>query len=1032
MDEFRGYLCWNKVEAANTISTEAASPSPAVFFATHTPLRIRRRSPDGTHTETLGREVSEEDVCRDFLTRPTANGVLLMPVVGDSGTGKSHLVRWIKERTPSTERRHVIYLEKARTSLRSIVEELLREVEGAEFERLRADVLRMGTEITQHALRQRLLNYLQEALTEAHAQNPAERALAGPQRLELLIRDAVVREHLLRSGGLISRLADYLWTDRGIGSPDRQLLFTIDDLPLNLVDLNDAAAAAKRLCVLIQTRPEVQKAAIDLLNRYLDVAVMNATNMGVGRLQKAFIEIRREFGRQGKEIVLLIEDFALIQGIQRDLVESVIEVGVRDGRNVLAPIRTLLAITTGPYQHLIDTVSTRVKAATPYVYELDQQFAGGPGDVSEAASFVGRYLNAARVGRKALETSVEHAGRVPNLCEDCSFRDTCHDAFGASQEGYGLYPFNEHALKRMILARAHPDKPNSFNPRAVVGEVIRNVLVEHADAIEEGIFPGSRFREEYQETRLADYLLLSSSVRDALEEADPEDSERRITFLEFWGDAPEEVVNLHPALHSAFAIHKLADSTADEAITHRPTRSTQRKSEELDAPSKSSELPAALKRKLGHIEAWAVKGVTLEQGVARELRALIAEVVIRRCQWTDPLVPEPNADLLRKAWPSKSTIVSIDEAHGQGLNVENAPIRFARTNSNAVFFRGILAAAAGFVDGNAAHVRRLNEIGEKYQAQLQRAVLTVRNTQDEYLAVALRVSLLGGALTGRAMPTSGETDLLVAALDDGSHWTRADVGIRTDAWNRAWERHRAGRAELVCGIRDGIGIAQGATGQVRMIDAARILPVLRAVARSWDWKVPAGEPPAWAVGALTGLTRWETLLDDQIRALRDLLSQVRALLPKGETARGTLAAVTNALDAAIRAGHAPNNLGDIQCQIAAAVDYDWSEVRRLERDLEHLVSDKETEADQSATVQNMGHRAKIDETPDRRKLVSVAAAERGPHLGPILNFLVSSNIWINDKLEEAHMRQNAGGEDTLRQVDDLLARWANIASAVTP
>ena len=49
------------------------------------------------------------------------------------------------------------------------------------------------------------------------------------------------------------------------------------------------------------------------------------------------LEIRREFARQGKEIVLLIEDFALIQGFQRDLLDAIIEVGEREGRGDLAP-----------------------------------------------------------------------------------------------------------------------------------------------------------------------------------------------------------------------------------------------------------------------------------------------------------------------------------------------------------------------------------------------------------------------------------------------------------------------------------------------------------------------------------------------------------------------------------------------------------------------------------------------------------------------------------------------------------------------
>jgi len=118
MTDFSCYRCWDPVVAATTLSTEAVSPSPSVFFATHAPLRIHR-SADGRHPDTPGVPVDEEEVRRDFLARPTASGILLMPSSA-SQERESHLVRWVKEKTPTTDRRQVIYLQKTRTSLRAV------------------------------------------------------------------------------------------------------------------------------------------------------------------------------------------------------------------------------------------------------------------------------------------------------------------------------------------------------------------------------------------------------------------------------------------------------------------------------------------------------------------------------------------------------------------------------------------------------------------------------------------------------------------------------------------------------------------------------------------------------------------------------------------------------------------------------------------------------------------------------------------------------------------------------------------------
>ncbi len=95
---YAGYRCWRPDWVDQTISTEAVTASPAVFLATHRPLRIARTPVQATELQDRKAEtVDEAAVLRDFVTRKPVNGVLIMPVVGQSGTGKSHLVRWVRE-----------------------------------------------------------------------------------------------------------------------------------------------------------------------------------------------------------------------------------------------------------------------------------------------------------------------------------------------------------------------------------------------------------------------------------------------------------------------------------------------------------------------------------------------------------------------------------------------------------------------------------------------------------------------------------------------------------------------------------------------------------------------------------------------------------------------------------------------------------------------------------------------------------------------------------------------------------------------
>src|SRR5262249_12123459 len=148
-----------------------------------------------------------------------------------------------------------------------------------------------------------------------------------------------------------------------------------------------------------------------------------------------------------------------------------------------------------------ETVMTRVAAGTTgYVYDVDVVFSEEDTGTEAIASFVGRYLNAARIG--LTELTRLRPGTVPNQCEKCPVHVQCHDAFGASAEGYGLSPFNGPALVRCVHSVAPADRPWAFIPRAVLGSVIRPTLIEDSQDLAEGSFPGPNFRERFRTARI--------------------------------------------------------------------------------------------------------------------------------------------------------------------------------------------------------------------------------------------------------------------------------------------------------------------------------------------------------------------------------------------------------------------------------------------------------------------------------------------------------------------------------------------------
>lgn len=1015
MADFQGFLCWSPDEAAATINTEAVSPSRAVFLATHTPLRIRKaklRGGSRSDAKSLDFDdnvVDERHVLEDFLKRKSDTGALLMPVVGDSGAGKSHLVRWAGEHIPEDDTRKVIYLEKGKTSLKAVVKALLADIDTPVGARLRAEIDRFTADLDEPALARRLLNSIEEALsgTTPHNVSGPPRVLRGPNGLAVIFQDPYVRQHMLSPGRFIPQLAHQLLADRRDGEEQRPERFAPADLPLDIDDVQQTAAMTKRLLNTMTVTPGLKDAAVELLNEHLEAAVKQAFNLGAGSLTQAMIDVRREYAARRQEIVLLVEDFALIQGMQRDLLDAIIEPANRLGRAVLASIRTMMAVTTGYFQDLPETVLTRIHATVGYVYDLDLPFSDRDRGGEHIASFVGRYLNAARIGTTGLDV-VDHGGEIPNRCGSCDFQAQCHAAFGYTEDGYGLYPFNESALLRAVHSSAPQQNPYRFVPRNILGGVVRQVLVEHADSLSDGRFPSAAFRADYPTASIDQPL--GSSVRARVDALDELDSERRNLVLEFWGDAPDAVGAVNETILQAFALAPISE--VGEGSPRPSFEDVSPRYISGDEPEPGAQLPRSLVARLTNVEEWVTRGTDLGQDAARDVRTVVSEAVGLRYSWADPLMREMAKKTWQEAWENKAATTSIEGAKGEGASgVENAPIRFKRTASNSQFFQSLLRIKNGHPPVLAEDVYRLAAIAEQNSSAFTKALQAEWRINDDDLVFGFRASILGAALAGRAHPGMGHVELLAAALDEGRDWSRTDGDLRTGTWSRLLETHVKGRPGLVQAIKHAVGVAQG-IGQPRLIDAARVLPLLDEAAKVWDWVVDS-EIPEWMKFAVTGFATWRDVVDEQLAELDSLLRGIRARHPRGITAVQVISAVRGAVAAAKEVGIPLTAVQaeEIRALLEGAEFADWSAITTLEEELDRVTA------------------AEPNTPAHAHAKVKAAVADRGAGLMTIRTFLETSEAWLNSALKAAALRTDGSGAQSATELQLVVSEWAELSGA---
>src|SRR6266498_4728038 len=116
-ESFRLKQCWDTQRIGQIITKEATSIDTATFMATHTPLT---KLDYQTSLQQIT-DMTEEGLFQELQRCADTNIHVFMTIQGIPGSGKSHLIRWLKERyeTANSENECVIFIARAQCSLRS-------------------------------------------------------------------------------------------------------------------------------------------------------------------------------------------------------------------------------------------------------------------------------------------------------------------------------------------------------------------------------------------------------------------------------------------------------------------------------------------------------------------------------------------------------------------------------------------------------------------------------------------------------------------------------------------------------------------------------------------------------------------------------------------------------------------------------------------------------------------------------------------------------------------------------------------------
>jgi hypothetical protein len=673
---------WPSHEEVNRcIKREAETASDAVLLAVHqnTPLVFRNAGSD------IEFERDENQLLESFLTKDLPSGNLLLAVTGKSGVGKSHIIRWLAAqlgRDPRAENMHVIRVPKS-ANLKAVVEAILEPLAGNEkYVETRKELhkavssvkpeegaIRFSAElhVALNKKAETLKQTIQADLKAPNVRNLKFR-LDHAIRLPNYFNDSALKIHFEQD--VLPKIVERAILGRHEESDEEEKLpqFSVEDLRLHKnVDLGAAAAEVRKYFQTVLNREGGNgfELAVEVLNEVVDEAIRGVFRLdqalGGKTIEEVILDIREILLAEGKELVLLIEDFAGLSGIQEVLLSVCIQEAVRDGKTVRSPMRTAIAVTDGFLTNR-DTILTRAKGE----WIVQSALADDEDILARTVSLVGAYLNAARWGEEALKikynASLDNSSAgLTDWIETYKYEDETpeeadlREAFGTSREGIPLFPFNEKSIDFLAEAYLQEGSKLIYNPRKVIDNILRETLKFREEYLG-GAFPSADLLGPQPKADIANWIHRTSVTSD--------DQKRLAKLIVLWGGNPNErtqLGSLPPMLFKCFNL------PPPESLGIEPKKGDPKPAPKSPKPSMENPLTQIDDKFEAdwdpRLEDW-FGGSRLRQQYANKLRGAISSVLNRAVDWTA---------LCMKPVEIKRIQISLPNAQGQEqLRAENA------------------------------------------------------------------------------------------------------------------------------------------------------------------------------------------------------------------------------------------------------------------------------------------------------------------------------------------------------------------------
>lgn len=555
---------------------DSITSSEGDFLATHVAIKRLQVLDKFDISPAGGKAYTEEDIFKQYVSNPEDKHQFIA-VYGQSGTGKSHLIRWFEARYEQNRPKDevVLFIRRSDNTLKGTIRQLLEkpEVQGISNRDVYERLVKASMSVEENKLRDMIYHNFIIEIHNDQDEHDIKITNVKRKRLEAFLNNEVVHDYLMGEKGPIERMytkiAEHTLVDRDTVAQFKKEDFIVTAELADSIHSAGADPKAEKMArelMADDTGLEDAKKIADYLNQFVSDVIQRCAGIEPGDFKQIFLDIRKELYHLDKKLTLFIEDVTSFTGVDTALLDALIEehTGKRDGEQ-LCRISSVVGTTNNYLQHNFkDNHKDRI---TKYIYIPSNVL-----DENGLYEFVARYVNTMSLSEDVIsDWMIGHANPEDYPIHDVVVGKNWELVDIGFNKKINIYPFTKKSILYFynnVLDKGHQ------TPRYIIRDIIEPVV---RDAIyNKENFPSVDVKIVNVNTTL--------SFRIHTQLGNESIADRLLKFMSVWGDGTTDQYVKEGKTFIASIQKELFEDFNFPLLEMDVVKPSQEKTEEKDKP----------------------------------------------------------------------------------------------------------------------------------------------------------------------------------------------------------------------------------------------------------------------------------------------------------------------------------------------------------------------------------------------------------------------------------------------------------------